>query len=654
MHEDCNAICNDNDAITKEIKLEEEKQEGRCKTFYLCFGSNGIQIFDGIASKMVTIAMDCDLLTYCYHGESCTYHLKEENDRHVVIFAKPNNITLHATIKDAIFLNHWLDKSWEVNIFQEEIDFIQVFEWFNYFIMDTNRAEDLKNEIIQQCKNNKVCRWPITAMSAFYLFHKHKVKKEEDKNEDKSENKKEDKNKKQEFESEILIPLVPINETNYKQYYFETRIPLQIRLKFITKHCTKLEQQQCFFHSIRSVQEASDILGVEFALLNDIVKKEYCICGGAVMKLACPDTLWEQNSDIDIFIPHSEKQESNVRYLLQLLDNSGRTIFTQGNSIFTAIGDIHTRRIQVIVTKEDNIDNVVRKFDIPAVKAVYINGLIYASPSCQYSWLKRKCVLDGIIPCQPHRLLKIERKGFRLTKQAQEYVRNTFGKCIFQTQVDQLFETFPYLVPKDIVPLKNQYAQLYKLHKYEKYDVNHSDTSLNLMEDFNFYQNGDTKQDEYPISYDCTNFSKYKTYISYHEAKGPSTTVSHIQSSHSITLYVNKCRLFTSKENGCSVVVEKEDLPHLFEDHLKDIFKQLQSRVEILKEKTFDSTSLYTFKLEKSCRINRNGIPIMQRFNDTYQAGYTVLIIRPGYLTIEENLKTVRLRCLVSCVNIYR
>jgi hypothetical protein len=129
-------------------------------------------------------------------------------------------------------------------------------------------------------------------------------------------------------------------------------------------------------------------------------------------------------------------------------------------SVFTAVGPLGVRRVQIIVVHEKSFSDVVTQFDFWALCAAYDGAQLHATVGARYSWhvhkknpedmqeVATRTALARGYRIRARRLVGMMRKGFTLSEAQQKHLSSTrgFGWPVSRQVLNDVEYCFPVLV----------------------------------------------------------------------------------------------------------------------------------------------------------------------------------------------------------------
>jgi gamma-glutamylcyclotransferase (GGCT)/AIG2-like uncharacterized protein YtfP len=192
--------------------------------------------------------------------------------------------------------------------------------------------------------------------------------------------------------------------------------------RFEFAHAQKLDN---LMYKPRIIQQPyiAELLGLEPAFLECLDQQSCVIAGGAALKIGCPDSRFTDRCDVDFFVFHNSQQIATIKNILHLALATGRRIFKSG-AVFTAVGKLGTRRLQVVVSCYQSGEALVSSFDANEVSACYDGHTLHATCGAQHAWITKKSVLKNpdIVPI---RLYGLVWKGFELSTDQIEILKKS-------------------------------------------------------------------------------------------------------------------------------------------------------------------------------------------------------------------------------------
>ena len=226
---------------------------------------------------------------------------------------------------------------------------------------------------------------------------------------------------------------------------FETRFSLGLRLKILVEHS---QGYLCYNRRVMSKQHVHETLGIPLQLL-DFLHPEKCIlAGGACLKLACPDTPYNDRCDADFFLLQTDERNKYVYLMLNVLHELGYRMYQnasfefengtptdalpRGKSCFTAVGKLGVngnpsmRRIQIIVTGYQTSHALIKTFDLGASQAYYDGQTFVGTVRANHDWYFRTVSFQAKHDsCNLKRIAGLYWKGFSLDVKQQEALKKT-------------------------------------------------------------------------------------------------------------------------------------------------------------------------------------------------------------------------------------
>ncbi len=255
----------------------------------------------------------------------------------------------------------------------------------------------------------------------------------------------------------IAIGQQPLKDRNMHSkaaLFSEVRLPLLQRLAYL--HNTG-SSHRYIRGRYTTKARVSALLGIEENILECLSPENCILSGSSVIKLALPQTQFEERSDVDLYVFNNSKATATLANLLQVLKQSGRKLFHTGLHVITAVGARHVRRIQIILTKTSKANELFLEFDFAALCAYYDGHVLRSTVMAEYAWITKTCITlpRFMAPIKPLRLLAMHKKGFAFVNKEldEEFIRETVG-------FDATRE-FPFLIYDDSAPsLEVQFEHL--------------------------------------------------------------------------------------------------------------------------------------------------------------------------------------------------
>ncbi len=430
------------EAIKTEIEskteddIKKEDEIIQCKTVHFCYGE-GLLAFYQINNSAHLKTIPSQKITFCI-SSNCN-HITENENVHLYVDWKKLKMTImeiqafitFTKFIPALFLGKLKNDEYDIN--KMKINYFNLIWLFEYFLMDKHYTENLKAFLKEYSITKAKFVYPISALSVFEFTEFTRQEKR-------------------------------LNNTGRNfhpmlQIAYEESISLPLRLKYLTMH---FYGDLIYQTTIMTKEYVSETLNIEIDLLHFLSPKTCIIAGGAALKLGCPKSKFTLKCDVDFFLLKNEMQKQTLEAFLKLLKLlNERYIFTydKNKSCYSAIGKYGIRRIQLIVSDHENAIDVIKDFDLAAVRAYYDGELFHPTIGALNDWLHMTVSLSTYYNIKANRLFCLWWKGFSLSQEAEIFLKNTIGWPPTKDFEDQFANHIPFIV--DEVPIEIQIANLY-------------------------------------------------------------------------------------------------------------------------------------------------------------------------------------------------
>jgi hypothetical protein len=170
------------------------------------------------------------------------------------------------------------------------------------------------------------------------------------------------------------------------------------------------------------------------------------IAGSAASQLLTPELAFDMCSDVDIFVFDTEEADVIIKNIVRVCQLTGKYVVCQsGESVLTLVGYVTTRRLQIIRTRAKNVDALFMDFDLNACKAAFDGIHVIATCSCVLDTMTLTCNNGGHIAIEPTRLAKLFLRGFKITADAQRYLKDAIGFPLTDKIVNSIKYDFPFI-----------------------------------------------------------------------------------------------------------------------------------------------------------------------------------------------------------------
>ncbi len=405
----------------KSVSLSEEIPSFICRWFFICCGEFGIYRFPSSVSAMVNSMEGVDNAIFCIASSTCEH---KESTTTAILNASP--ILPHVTYFDILAFQVIVSSIPNFELLQSwPIDCRNVLKVCNYFLISLNLCQSFMESL-----SSLDFVHAISALSAQLV-------------------------------SSTSIDTRTKKNFTFEQILRETKVDTMTRLKFLLpQHASSM-----FTPRFVELSDAALLLSVEENILECLNETTCVVAGGAALKIANPQSTFTNRCDVDVFILHNELQIQHLQKLLHLLAQSGRHIFHQGHSVFSAIGAYGVRRIQVIVSACNTAQAVIKEFDLLPLEAFYDGTFLQSTVGANYDWCTKKCNINSFIQIRPLRLFSMYWKGFEISTAGLKFLENTIGFPPREDILNDFLYKIPYVVDEHIVPLQVQHAALYRLYQ---------------------------------------------------------------------------------------------------------------------------------------------------------------------------------------------
>jgi hypothetical protein len=229
------------------------------------------------------------------------------------------------------------------------------------------------------------------------------------------------------------------------------------------KYCMVNDQPHTAFPPVlMTTVHVAETLQIPHSILTILSADKVVIAGGAALQLGCPKSTTLPSSDVDIFILQDDDPTKFQLAFTQILTNEGYWVCRNSPSTLTAIGTFTRRRIQLVHSTATTSLELIRNFDLNAVKACFDGTHLHSLACANFDWITMKCSQGQHVHIKPKRLAKLTLKGFAINKQTQKYLHLTIGWPLSTKIKNNLMYNIPALTPE--LPREIQQQQLIRMH----------------------------------------------------------------------------------------------------------------------------------------------------------------------------------------------